>query len=211
MARSGGDAGAFHGRPWPSPPAPAVEVFEVDGPALVLGSTQPGSVVHAGRAAGAGVEVVRRHSGGGAVLLRPGEVVWVDVTVPAGDRLWQRDVNLAFGWLGRAWAGAVGDLGVPGAAVHEGALVRTPWSGLVCFAGLGPGEVTVAGRKVVGISARRRRDGALFQCAALLAWDPAPLADLLAVPAEDLADVAAGLPVTADDLVAALLDRLAGL
>lgn len=203
MVRARGDAASFHGRQWPSPAVPTVWVFEVDRPALVLGSTQPWPAVD-------GVEVVRRHSGGGAVLLRPGEVVWVDVLVPAGDRLWDRDVNRAFGWLGRAWAGAVGDVGVAGAAVHEGALVRTRWSAQVCLAGLGPGEVTVGGRKVVGISSRRRRDGALFQCAALLEWDPVALADLLPVPAGELTGLAAGLPVKAGELVEAFLARLAG-
>ena len=209
VSRRSGDAGAFHRRAWPSPVVPAVDLFDVDRPALVLGSTQPPSVVDAGVAAAAGVDVVRRHSGGGAVLLRPGAMVWVDVLVPAGDRLWDRDVNRAFLWLGRAWAGAIGDLGVAGAAVHEGAVVRTPWSARVCFAGLGPGEVTVEGRKVVGISSRRRRDGALFQCAALRQWDPEGIAGLLSVPAGELSGLAVGLPVVGDELADALLARLA--
>ncbi len=204
-----GNAGAFHRRPWPSPAVPTVGVFAVDRPALVLGSTQPVSVVDSRIAAATGVEVVRRHSGGGAVLLRPGAVVWVDVLVPAGDPRWEPDVNRAFLWLGRAWAAAVGDLGVQGAAVHEGALVRTRWSELVCFAGVGPGEVTVAGRKVVGMSSRRRREGALLQCAALLEWDAAATADLLSVPAEEVSPMAVGLPVAGEALVGALLTRLA--
>ena len=189
----------------------------MDGPALVLGSTQPDGVVDRERAAAAGVEVVRRRSGGGAVLLRPGEVVWVDVLVPTGDVLWQADVGLAFGWLGRAWAEALGSLGVP-ASVHEGALVAGRWSSLVCFGGLGPGEVTVGGRKVVGISQRRTRAGALFQCAALVDWDPSPLLDLLvlsdddrAEAAADLSSVAAGTGVDAMELAAALIDALHGL
>ena len=186
-----------------------VEVFAVERPALVLGSTQPVSVVDSGVAAAAGVDVVRRHSGGGAVLLRPGAVVWVDVLVPAGDPRWEPDVNRAFLWLGRAWAAAVADLGVEGAAVHEGALVRTRWSERVCFAGVGPGEVTVAGHKVVGISSRRRREGALFQCAALLEWDAAATAGLLLVPVAELSRVAVGLPVAGEALVGALLARLA--
>lgn len=186
-----------------------MSVFEVDRPALVLGSTQPWSTDDARRAAPAGIEVVRRHSGGGAVLLRPGAVVWVDVLVPVGDRLWDRDVNRAFLWLGRAWAQALGDLGVRGAAVHEGPLVRSPWSALVCFAGLGPGEVTVDGRKVVGMSSRRRREGALFQCAALVEWDAAGIAELVGAPTASLEDMAAGAGVEADPLVGALLGRLA--
>ena len=133
---------------------------EVDRPTLVLGSTQPDGVVDRGRAAAAGVDVVRRRSGGGAVLLRPGETVWVDVLVPAGDPLAEPTwAGPSAGWDGRG-RGPWPRSGVAGAAVHEGR-PRPPsrWSAAVCFAGLGPGEVTVGGAKVVGISQRRTRAG----------------------------------------------------
>jgi lipoate-protein ligase A len=61
-------------------------------------------------------------------------------------------------------------------------MVRTAWSSLVCFSGLGPGEVHAGGRKVVGISQRRTRGWARFQCAAYLRWDPDALVALLAEP-----------------------------
>jgi lipoate-protein ligase A len=184
-------------------------VLEVTGPAVVLGSTQPEPTLGAG--AGGEVDVVRRRSGGGAVLVEPGGLVWVDVLVPPGDPLWQVDVGRAFAWLGRAWAGALADAGEPGGEVHDGPLRHTPWSRAVCFAGLGPGEVTIAGVKVVGMAQRRSRAGALFQCAALLAWDPARLVDLLGLPpqaAVDLAGVARPLAVDPDALIAALVARL---
>jgi len=183
---------------------------EVERPTLVLGSTQPDSSVDRGRADAAGVEVARRRSGGGAVLLRPGETVWVDVLVPAGDPLDEPDVGRAFAWVGRAWAGALADAGVDGATVHEGLPRRTTWSGLVCFAGLGPGEVTVGGAKVVGISQRRTRAGSLFQCGVLVAWRPRPLLDVLALADDDrvaatagIEHVAAGAGVDTARLVAA--------
>jgi lipoate-protein ligase A len=151
------------------------------------------------------------------VLLRPGEVVWVDVLVPTGDPRWQADVGRAFGWLGRAWAVALGSLGVA-AEVHAGAPVAGRWSSLVCFAGLGPGEVSVGGRKVVGVSQRRTRSGALFQCAALVEWYPSPLLELLDLSdddrlqaAADLASVAAGVDVDAAALTRSLLEVLQGL
>ena len=90
------------------------------------------------------MELVRRRSGGGAVLLVPGEVVWVDVIVPAGDPLWDDDVGRATHWLGATWARALAACGLPDATVHRGPMVRTPWSSLVCFSGLGPGEVQSA-------------------------------------------------------------------
>jgi lipoate-protein ligase A len=177
-----GAAGAFHA--WdPVPPARReVRAFAVDRPALVLGSTQPEPDVDLTVARRLGIDVVRRRSGGGAVLLEPGAVAWVDVVVPRGDPLWHDDVGRAFGWLGRAWAAALADLGGPSASttVHEGGLVRSPLSPVVCFAGLGPGEVLVDGAKVVGISQRRTRDLARLQSSALLHWDADRHAQLLA-------------------------------
>jgi len=201
-----GTAAALHHRPWPDEMRPTLWLLAVDSPALVLGSTQP-----APAAVSHGLDVARRHSGGGAVLATP-DVVWIDVFVPAADGLWSADVGRAFGWLGQVWLEVLAEVGVAGAACHDGALVRTRWSDAVCFAGLGPGEVTVAGRKVVGISQRRRRDGALFQCAALLAWDPQPTVEALGLPASaaaELATVAAGLPVDRHILEAAFLRAVA--
>lgn len=211
-----GSAAEFHARPVPEPAERAVWWFTVDRPALVLGSAQPDGTVDRAGAAAAGVEVVRRRSGGGAVLLVPGDVAWVDVVVPRGDPLWDDDVTRSGRWLGAAWAAALRAAGVGGAVeVHPGPLVRTRWSDLVCFAGLGPGEVTVAGAKVLGVSQRRTRTAARFQCALLARWDPAALLGLLAIDrAEreaalaDLAAAAAGVAVPLDDVGAALVAAL---
>ncbi len=80
-------------------------------PAVVLGSTQPDSVVDRAGAARAGASVVRRRTGGGAVLVGPTDPVWIDVWVPVGDPLWDADASLAFGWLGDVWRSALGSLG----------------------------------------------------------------------------------------------------
>jgi lipoate-protein ligase A len=116
-----------------------VWVVEATRSALVLGSTQPRTVARPDSDVDLDVDVVRRRGGGGAVLVEPDGLVWVDVLVPAADRLWEPDVGRAFAWLGRAWAGALADLGVGDAVVHAGPLVETCWSRAVCFAGLGPG------------------------------------------------------------------------
>jgi lipoate-protein ligase A len=85
----------------------------------------------------------------------------------------------------------------------------------VCFAGLGSGEVSAGGRKVVGLSQRRSRAGSLFLCAALLRWDPARLLDVLALSdddraraTEELSPVAAGLDVDEEAVTNALLAQL---
>ena len=196
VRRARGRPGELFDREWPD--HRTVWLLEPTAPAVVLGSTQPDSVLVPGTPA------VRRGSGGGAVLMEPGGLVWVDVFVPAGDPLWEVDVGRAFAWLGRAWVGAL----AAGAEAHAGPLVTSPWSRLVCFAGLGPGEVTVDGAKVVGMSQRRTRAGALFQSAALLEWHPDRLLDRLALTDDDrrrgmdeLAGAARGMPVDPEALL----------
>jgi lipoate-protein ligase A len=180
----------------------------------VLGSTQPDDVVDRVRADAAGLEVTRRRTGGGAVLVRPGELLWADVFVPSGDRLWTDDVGRAFRWLGPVWTSALHALGVD-ARWHDGPLLETRWSRRVCFAGVGPGEVLVGDRKVVGISQRRTRAGARFHCAALRVWDPEALLAVLSLAgdergaaAADLPRVALGVEVDLEELGAALLKQL---
>lgn len=213
--RIAGTAAEFHGRTLPSPAHRQVWVQDLSGPALVLGSTQSTEVVDAAAAVAAGVPVVRRRSGGGAVLVEPGGVVWVDVVVPAGDRLWDPDVGRAFAWVGEAWATALAGTGIAGPQVHRGPLITTPWSRLVCFGGLGPGEVTVGGAKVVGLAQRRTAQGTWFQGAVLRRWQPRDLVGLLRLePGEraaaeaDLAGRAAPVEVPGAALVEAFLAAL---
>lgn len=208
--RAGAATELFAGDPLASLGERSVCVRVVDAPTVVLGSAQPDSVVDVAAAQSLGVTVVRRRSGGGAVWLDPTSIVWLDVVVPAGDVLWRADVGEAFWWLGEALVVAIGGAAV----VHHGAMVASPWSPLVCFAGLGPGEVRVGTRKVVGIAQKRTRLGALFQVGVLRSWDPTTLLECLAVPARDrlrayeaLRDVCAGvsMSVSADALVEAIV------
>ena len=189
-------------------------MLEATAPALVLGSTQGHEVVDGAAADRAGVAVVRRRSGGGVVLVDPATTCWVDLIVPAGDPLWDDDVGRAARWVGEAWRSALADVGVGPLVVHEGALACGPLGRLVCFGTVGAGEVTTPdGAKVVGVSQRRTRSAARFQCAAYARWDPASLVELLALdPAGDgarsLAAAAVGTGVARDDLVDALLSHL---
>jgi lipoate-protein ligase A len=201
-------------RPDPRPAVRTVSMLAVTAPALVLGSTQPDDIVDRARADAAGLDVARRRSGGGTVLVRSGELLWVDLFVPAGDRLWTDDVGRAFRWLGPVWTSALRALGVD-AHWHDGPLRETRWSGRVCFAGVGPGEVLVGERKVVGISQRRTRAGARFHCAALREWDADALLAVLSLPSDerdsaaaDLPTVALGVDVDLEQLEAALVTQL---
>jgi lipoate-protein ligase A len=173
-------------------------------PALVLGSTQPIESVDAVVADERGIEIVRRRSGGGSVLMLPGEMAWLDVVVPRNDPRWSDDVGRAMWWLGDVWVAALADCGVEG-TVHRGALHNADLGRLVCFASRGAGEVVVAEHasarpaKLVGISQRRTRAAARLQSSIHLAWRPDLVASLLtepAVTAEVLAPLVA--PVTVD-------------
>ena len=199
--------------------APAVVVSEPTVGAVVLGSAQSLAAVDGERAAAAGLEVVRRRSGGGAVLVRPGEMTWFDVVVPAAAQLVPVDVTASMRWLGEGLVGALERLGVSGAVVHSGAMHTTAWSRLVCFDGVAPGEVVLAGpadgmpahgrpAKLAGISQRRTRDGARFQCIVHHRWAPAALLDLLRDP-KPLVDDLAPVATVAAEIAAALPTALA--
>ena len=163
-------------------------------------------MVDAARAAAAGYSVARRRSGGGVVAVAADEVVWVDI-------------------VGDAWCRALQSLGVTaGLAVHPGAPLRRELGRVVCFAGLGAGEVTAAdttGRphKLVGLSQRRGRWGARFQTIVHRHWRPEDWAGCLAEcppglgealeSVTDLSAVLGGsfLP-TADEVTGALAQAL---
>jgi hypothetical protein len=150
-------------------------------PAVVVGSAQPCGDFDAARCRELGFELVRRHSGGGAVLVVPGAQVWLDLHVPAGDELWRADLIASSAWVGELWRDALRATGNgEGLAVHAGRLVVTPWSGRICFAGLGPGEVARGRRKVTGLAQRRDRSGAWFFTMALVLPEQHRLATLLA-------------------------------
>jgi lipoate---protein ligase len=193
-----GDAATLHAG-WPTvldrPDEPAVAVCRVTAPAVVLGSSQPESVIDAGRAAAAGISVARRRSGGGAVLVIPGDPVWVDVWVPVGHPLWSDDVVRAFDWLGNAWTAGLRRSGITLSSAR-GPAVRSdaPWRSLACFGSVGAGEVvTDDGRKVVGLAQRRDRLGAWFHGAGLVRWDAGALVDTLALAPDQRAAARRGL------------------
>jgi lipoate-protein ligase A len=196
--RSGGSAADFHARELPF--VAAVWQFDIERPAIVLGSRQTASVLDLDACRRAGVEIARRRSGGGVVLLVPGATEWVDVIVPATDRRWDDDVRRSMVGIGERWVDALRDVVDGDLTVHRGPLVRTVWSELVCFAGVAPGEVLLDGVKLVGLSQRRTRRGARFQCAVNRRFDDELLIELLADPLPSAVPPVATLPATASGI-----------
>lgn len=209
-----GSAAELHAAEVPMSPGRLLRVCEPVRPAVVLGSSQTPDLVDRDAADAAGVEIARRRSGGGAVHVTPDDDVWLDILVPAGDPLAVDDVGRAFWWLGEVCAGVVAGTGST-PRIHRGGWEPGAAGKLVCFAGLGPGEVTVAGRKVVGISQRRTRGWSRLSVSVLTRWDPsvlmAVLVGLRAGGPGPLADVAAGLPVRRERLRDALVEAVTAL
>ena len=160
--------------------------------ALVLGSRQSLEVVDVEAATAAGLNVTRRRSGGGAVVVRREACAWVDVIVPHGFA--PDDIRGAMVWIGEHWLAAlrpllsssdVGDrldvqrLDVQHLDVHRGGMLDSAWSEFVCFAGIGPGEVLLGGRKLVGLSQRRTRHGLRLQGLAYRSPMTAAITELL--------------------------------
>ena len=212
IERISGSASELVGQPFPEVlPSAVVQVFGLSRTALILGSGQKEAIADLPAAEAAGVDVARRRSGGGAVLLAPGRSLWIDVLLPRDDPRWSDDVVVSSVWLGDTWAAALRELGVA-ATVHHGGLQKTRWGPLVCFGALGASEVVIGGRKVVGISQRRTRAGARFQCLVHDDWDPGALLDVLVLDPPDraqalaeLADMAAGPGVPLTELEQAFL------
>jgi len=171
------------------------------------------------------VDVVRRQSGGTAVLARPG-VLGLDVVLPRSHPLIRADVVESYRWLGEVWLDALRRLDVNGHLVSiaeaRSAPVPPPLVRKACFGSLSPYEVTVEGRKLVGLAQVRRTAGILLQSGIHLTYDAGRLAALLAPGDPDLPELlsqagvglnelspAAGGQDTMDAFTAALAERLA--
>lgn len=180
----------FHQRPLPTGSDPVISLFTPVQPAIILGSTQERSLINEKACLANKIEIVKRRSGGGIVFLAEDSTIWIDVEIPREHSLWLNDVGDSSLWLGEVFKKELSELCDVNLEVHRSGLIKTVWSPLICFAGRGPGEVfTQDGRKVVGISQRRTRDWARFQCAVSLQWKPELLLELLNEPRPTISDI----------------------
>lgn len=138
---------------------PALRLYRWSPPALSLGRFQPDGDLNAAACSRWGVQVVRRPTGGRA-LLHGGDLTYAVAmprpTGPAGsvDALYRRVAGALLAGLAR--------LGVDAAIVRDGGP-----AGPACFAGGQGADLRVGERKLCG-SAQLRRDGAVLQHGAVL-------------------------------------------
>lgn len=157
------------------PPGAAVlRLYSWEGPTLSLGRNEPARGVYdPDLLAREGVAVVRRPTGGRAVLHHR-ELTYA-VCAPIR---WLGGVRAAYALLNRALAAGLRSLGAPVELAGEGP-VLPPDAG-PCFQAPAPGEVTAAGRKLVG-SAQVRVGSVLLQHGSILLEDDQEWVDQLRV------------------------------
>ena len=184
----------------------------VETPTLILGSSQSLDDLNQKSADESGVLVSRRRSGGGAVFVHPSDSVWIDITISRDDPLWKDDVAQSMLWLGEVFVEALSPW------VHAEVFRDTFSNGIdgrvVCFASSSPGEVFIGANKLVGISQRRGRDGARFQCVLYRHWRPGEWSQILASSdvRSRVAEIAVStLDIPAQTIVNAISDQLSGL
>lgn len=195
-----GDGEAPLGRWW-VPSAPAIVV------GLAL-HHRLASVIDVDRARAAGIEVIERRAGGGAV--------WLDEHVLCGAIClpgWEvsSDVTESYRWLGDLLAGALGGRRVEVDEARAELQRAEPAIRDTCYGVLSPHEVVDAqGAKIVGLAQVRRRHAALFQVGVLCdGRDQSPLADFLRAPVGDaLRRRSAGISATPPQAFAAVAAAL---
>lgn len=132
---------------------------------LVLGSRQSEEIVDRNAARRTGLEIVRRRSGGGAVLVDANHSLWIDIEVGIEDARYCAEPMAMMAKVGQWWMEALRSLNCcpPDLWQFEGAMECDAGGDVICFAGRAHGELMVAESKLVGLSQRRSRDGARVQ------------------------------------------------
>jgi len=139
--------------------APVLRLYCWDPPALSLGRFQPDDDVDHAACAARGVDVVRRPTGGRALLHGADVTYSAAFPQPSGDA---GRVDALYEWLASGLIAGLALLGV------EAAIARNDGpAGPVCFAGQQGADLRVGERKLCG-SAQVRRDGAVLQHGAVL-------------------------------------------
>ena len=169
---------------------PVLRWYVSEPPALVLGNGQPEAVVDLDACGAAGVEVLRRTSGGTAVLADQ-HLLSMEVALPMSHPLAGGDIVHGYQWIGELFAQTLQVLGVPEARALPSSEVRSlptiakddpiRWA---CYGTLSPFEPVVGLRKAVGLCQVRRRAAMLYQVGIHLSWKPEALVALLALSSD---------------------------
>ncbi|MCS7055899.1 MAG: lipoate--protein ligase family protein [Thermoflexales bacterium] len=137
---------------------PTLRLYGWQPPAISLGQSQRIDSVDEARCRADGVEIVRRPTGGLAIL-HTDELTY-SVSLPIGHPIAEGDVMTSYRRIAEAIMAALRALGVPDVGANRVAKEQRA-KGPVCFEAPSDYEVVGAGRKLVGSAQWRRTDGVL--------------------------------------------------
>lgn len=160
---------------------PVLRLYRWAPPCLSLGASQPADAADAAFCAAYGIDVVRRPTGGRAVLHHL-ELTYL-VAARLGEGPFSRDLQAAYATICRGLVTGLRRLGVAAelSGTPAGGYIR-PTQPIPCFIGPAAGEVVVQGRKLVGSAMRRVGDAILQHGSILEGWDGALQAGCLGLP-----------------------------
>lgn len=180
---------------------PTLRFYQWQPPAISLGRHQPQADIDHALAAAKGYEIVRRPTGGRAILHTD---EWTySVAAPQDEPRLAGGVMDAYLSLSNALLAGLQRLGVPAHKAPAGTRTGSDVSA-ACFEVPSAYEITAGGRKLIG-SAQSRRAGYVLQHGSLpLVGDITRLIDVLALPPEAAAALRAELAARACTLAEAL-------
>ena len=166
---------------------PTLRLYAWDPPCLSLGHAQPFADVDMARLQAHGWDVVRRVTGGRAIL-HTDELTY-SVTGPADEPHLTGTVLESYNRLAGALLTAVRDLSLP-VEMKEGKADPSGQSNPVCFEVPSTYEITVDGKKLIGSAQARRREGVLQHGSIPLTGDLTRICQALVFPDEDARETA---------------------
>jgi lipoate-protein ligase A len=165
---------------------PTLRLYAWDPPCLSLGRAQPFTDVDTARLQAHGWDVVRRMTGGRAIL-HTDELTY-SVTAPIDDPIMTGSLLDSYNRLAAALLAAVQDLGLL-VEMKEGKADNATQNP-VCFEVPSTYEITVNGKKLIGSAQARRKDGVLQHGSLPLSGDLARICQALAFPDESAREAA---------------------
>jgi lipoate-protein ligase A len=157
---------------------PTLRLYAWSPPCLSLGRSQPLGDVDLEACRAAGVDVVRRPTGGKAIL-HTDELTY-SVTLPAGDPRAAGDITEGYRRLSEGLLAGLRRLGVDAVPADKGKR-QGGQPGPVCFETPSNHEITVGGRKLAGSAQWRTRGGVLQHGSLPLKGDITRIVDCLAL------------------------------
>lgn len=169
---------------------PAIRVWLYDSPAVILGRSRRADPAIEQRARQAGLALLERLTGGGAVLAGSWMIGATVILPPAHPRV-EASIPGSFRWFGLAHAAWLDGAGIRVRTEASPVRARQDPLSWACFAGLSHWEATVDDRKVVGLAQARRRHGIVYASGTLIGHCPwQMLAAVLGAPEGDAQQLA---------------------